>query len=195
MSRLSERVDSIVNESALWKSRFHCKWHTVCSVQTVDLFFPSHSWFLLCFFNRPVFSVSSTQPAQLVPEPSICIRNVPVRQNDDRGPEHRLVFTLSQKILKRPSWSFLLLLSCLSSVFHDKDLYQSLNEPLKKCFNEFIGKKQSTLNGLETLLIILFRFLYFKFVTLVLFYLFVFFFAGLSTSTSPYERAQVVAND
>lgn len=48
--------------------------------------------FLFFFFLTP-------QPAQLVPEPSVRHRDIPVHQNHDRGPQHRLVLTLSQEVL------------------------------------------------------------------------------------------------
>lgn len=44
-------------------------------------------------------SLLPPQPAQLVPEPSVCHGDVPIQQNHDWGSQHRLVFTLSQEVL------------------------------------------------------------------------------------------------
>lgn len=43
----------------------------------------------------------SPQSTKLVPESSICSRDLPVQQNDDRGSQYRLVFTLPKEVLTR----------------------------------------------------------------------------------------------
>lgn len=61
----------------------------------------SASWdlFFLCFFPFSNYYFLPYQFTELVPESSLRSRDFPVDQNDDRGPQHRLVFTLSEEVL------------------------------------------------------------------------------------------------